>query len=328
MGDVERQSVPTHASIVASVGFAHTPASDYPALSRQRCRFLCDWILTAFDAHVFAAPVRWHEAGLFDYPTYVPVPMDIGTSRELITDDEPFDFGAFLVRTRLVWANACRYNSPDHPFHVLARRLARLFDEKVVAMQQADGGDDDRARLTLVYTPLIEALLQHRDATPFVAHVNLTDEPHYAHFVAMPLCLSDVQKRLHDGLYHHRDDVESDLRLIWSNALAYCPREHWIAAAAADLRSLSDRLLQRRRADVDSAYVVGNTQRRQLLDNIVGLDDKERRVVLLKIAELSPDAVADLGDGTSTLCIDSLSLHEFIAADALTRITSVAVERG
>lgn len=311
-----RQEV-ARALVVAAVDFTHTRAQPLPALSPNRCRFLCDWLLTATGADVFATPVQWEQAGLHDYPSFVPYPMDIGTSRSFIVD-AGFDFGAFLDRSRLVWANACRYNAQGHPVHDLARRLARVFDEKVIEMQKS-AVDDDSFRLTGVYGPLLCALVDRHEAALFVPPVCLTAEPDYGHHVSVPCCLSGIQQLLNDAAYCHRDDVEADLRRVWSNAVAYCGPGHCLTAVAMELGALCDRLLLCRRGDADVPFVVKNAHRMQLFQNVDALTEESLLLVMQKVQALNPDAVLDLGDGTSTFCIDSLSVKQFVAIDTLAR---------
>lgn len=319
---VRRAPAPTdtevsQALVVASISFTHTLAPPTPVLSPRRCRFLCDWMLRASGAHDFSKPVPWQTLGLDDYPLFVQHPMDIGTSRAMIQDDN-FDFGAFLDRMRLIWANACRYNPPSLTLHHTSRRLAALFDEKVIELQ-AHHEDDDPTKLLQVYAPLLSALETRDESPAFLYPVNFEEERSYPHIISVPTALADVRAMLEAELYANRRDIEADIELIWSNARTYCGPNHWITAAADVLASLAQRLLAERTADVDRPYMIISAQRMQLHDNLVALLPTDRLAVMKRVGDLCADAITDVGDGTSVLCIDSLSFKHFMAIDVMTR---------
>ena len=315
--------------VVAAVHFTHTLATSSPVLSANRCRFLCEWIAMAHGANVFATPVDWQALGLHDYPTFVPYPMDFATICASIVDGADFDFGAFLDKVRLVWANACRYNPPGHDVHELARRLARIFDTKVIELQQR-ADDDDPIRLNHVYSSLVRALEERDGATVFVSPVDMNAEQLYAHHVEAPICLSQVNDMLAECRYYHRDDIEADLRRIWANAIAYGSRvlgdDNWVPVLAKDLKEVCDRLLAHRRDDVDLKYFFTNVQRLQLFKNVESLTNSDFQLVVQKMEELNSDAIVDLPDGTSTMCIHSLSLRQFVVIDMMVRKALVKEE--
>lgn len=331
----DRRAFPTQEEVaqglvVAAVQFTHTFAPLSPALSANRCCFLCEWIALADGANVFAAPVDWQALGLHDYPTFVPHPMDFATIRASIVDGVDFDFGAFLDRVRLVWANACRYNPPGHDVHELARRLARLFDAKVIELQQRTV-DDDPIRLNHVYGSLVCALAERDGAAVFVSPIDINAEPLYGHHIEAPICLSQVEEILAECRYYHRDDIEADLRRIWTNAITYGSRvlgdDHWVPLLAKDLTEVCDRLLAHRRDDVDLAYFFKNAQQRlQLFDNVARLTNSDRLRVVQKMKELNPDAIVELPDGTTTGCIASLSFKQFVVIVVMVRHALAAAE--
>ena len=313
------QKEPSHeqvcqALVVASIQFNHTLAPTTPALSAHRCRFLCDWILTAVGADAFARPVPWEALGLVDYPEFVPYPMDMGTNKAQICDED-FDFAAFLDRTRLIWANACRYNPPVDAMHQLALDLAKMFDEKVIAMQ-ANPKDDDPQKLHAVYAPLIAALGGMEDAMPFLRPVDIREEPTYHQCVSMPRSLSDVEASLTNLQYMERHDIVADLDLIWSNARNYCGSTHWVTHAANKLASITTRQLQERQHDADSKFAIASAFefRSQLHNNIVKLNGTDQICVAAKVSEVNPDAVCD-----GTMSIDFLSLKQLMMIDGLVR---------
>jgi hypothetical protein len=274
-------------------------------------------MLRAAGAQDFAAPVPWSALGLDDYPTFVQFPMDIGTSMEMI-DDESFDFSAFLDRTRLIWANACRYNPPSQPLHQTARRLASLFDEKVMLMQQ-HSVDDDPDKLLIVYAPLLSALETRQDAEAFLYPVNVNEEVTYLQHVSVPMAFCDVRALLERRLYVERHDIEADISRIWLNARAYLDPSHSICSAADTIESVATHLLSERKKDVDRPQFIVSAQRMQLFDNMRKLQPSDRLMVMKRIGELNPYSITDLADGTSLCCIDSMCLSQFMVVDTMTR---------
>lgn len=208
---------PTHAEVqqalqVAAADFQHAFAPASPALTKERCQFLCAWMRGAYQCQdVFGAPVPYDELGLTDYRKLVPHPMDISLVERILADN-PFDFPRFLDCMRLVFANAVRFNPPEDPYHHLARRLAAAFDERVIRMQTAERPDenDDKVEICTILHPLLNHLVQRTDAVAFVDPVDIGAYPNYPTVVVRPMCLRDIMSGLEKCSYVHRADVSLD----------------------------------------------------------------------------------------------------------------------
>lgn len=207
---------PTHAEVqqalqVAAADFQHALAPATPALTKERCKFLCAWMRGAYQCQdVFGAPVPYLELGLTDYRKLVPHPMDISLVEHLLV--EPFDFPRFLDCMRLVFANAVRFNPPNDPYHQLARRLAAAFDGRVIQMQHAERPDenDDEVEICTILHPLLNHLMQRTDAFAFVDAVDIGVYLDYPSVVTRPMCLRDIITGIEKYSYVHRVDVELD----------------------------------------------------------------------------------------------------------------------
>ena len=68
--------------------------------------------------------------GLFDYPTIIKKPMDLGTVKRNINGRKYKSIPEAAEDIRLVWTNCMTYNQDGSDFYVLARNLSKKFEEK------------------------------------------------------------------------------------------------------------------------------------------------------------------------------------------------------
>jgi hypothetical protein len=95
---------------------------------------------------------------------------------------------------------------------------------------------------------LLDTLLSTRDAQGlFNIPVNYTDPdkpfyaPNYLEIIkAEPMDLGTIKSKLLNGEYGGLEDFSSDLRLVWSNAMAYNPPENWIHSVANKLSQTTE----------------------------------------------------------------------------------------
>ncbi|KAJ8607187.1 hypothetical protein CTAYLR_007346 [Chrysophaeum taylorii] len=81
-------------------------------------------------AQWFAAPVDPAAAGVLHYPTIVPDPMDLGTVKRRLEENDYLDAHAFAADVRLVLRNALTFNVlPEAQVHEAARDLHDKFEE-------------------------------------------------------------------------------------------------------------------------------------------------------------------------------------------------------
>ena len=67
-------------------------------------------ILSRNESLVFREPVDWKGMGLWDYPEIVKDPMDLGTIKKKIENDEYEAVEDIANDIRLVWSNCMLYN--------------------------------------------------------------------------------------------------------------------------------------------------------------------------------------------------------------------------
>mmetsp|Transcript_14635 Transcript_14635/g.40672 ORF Transcript_14635/g.40672 Transcript_14635/m.40672 type:complete len:215 (-) Transcript_14635:1522-2166(-) len=82
------------------------------------------------DTEPFRVPVDWKGMGLFDYPTLIKKPMDLGTVKRNINSRKYKTIPDAAEDIRLVWTNCMTYNQDGSDFFLLAKNLSKKFEEK------------------------------------------------------------------------------------------------------------------------------------------------------------------------------------------------------
>jgi len=82
------------------------------------------------DTEPFRVPVDWKGMGLFDYPTLIKKPMDLGSVKRNINARKYKSIPEAAEDIRLVWTNCMTYNQDGSDFFLLAKNLSKKFEEK------------------------------------------------------------------------------------------------------------------------------------------------------------------------------------------------------
>jgi len=85
----------------------------------------------------FNQPVDWESLGLPDYPSVIKYPMDLGTVKDLLTENQLADPDHFVENVRLTFKNAMTYNLPGSYIYNSAETLLELFERKFASWQRA-----------------------------------------------------------------------------------------------------------------------------------------------------------------------------------------------
>jgi hypothetical protein len=83
------------------------------------------------DTEPFREAVDWRNLGLFDYPQIIKKPMDLGLVKRNIDAGVYANIHDASNDIRLIWANCMKYNQDGSDFSKIAKRLSRLFEEKL-----------------------------------------------------------------------------------------------------------------------------------------------------------------------------------------------------
>jgi len=95
------------------------------------CRKILSKILSHPDASPFSSPVDVIALNIPDYFDIISCPMDLGTVTEKLTGGIYSTVGMFVQDVQLVFDNAMKYNPPNHPIHIMALKLKRLFEKEL-----------------------------------------------------------------------------------------------------------------------------------------------------------------------------------------------------
>jgi len=87
-------------------------------------------MISRSDTEPFRVPVDWKGMGLFDYPTLIKKPMDLGSVKRNISARKYKSIPDAADDIRLVWANCMTYNQDGSDFFLLAKNLGKKFEEK------------------------------------------------------------------------------------------------------------------------------------------------------------------------------------------------------
>jgi hypothetical protein len=93
------------AAASASSGSAGNLKEGFPEMLKIVCS-----ILSRNESLVFREPVDWKGMNLWDYPEIVKDPMDLGTIKKKIENDEYEAVEDIANDIRLVWSNCMLYN--------------------------------------------------------------------------------------------------------------------------------------------------------------------------------------------------------------------------
>lgn len=101
----------------------------------RKCHAILSALERAPGAHWFLTPVDPAAAGVLHYPTIVPNPMDLGTVKRRLEEQEYADVNAFAADVRRVFRNALTFNVlPDAPVHEAARDLHDKFEDALKSL--------------------------------------------------------------------------------------------------------------------------------------------------------------------------------------------------
>ncbi len=96
----------------------------------------------------FNQPVDWEGMGLPDYPAVIKYPMDLGTVRDLLTENQLADPDHFAENVRLTFKNAMTYNIPGSYIYTSAETLLEIFERKFASWQRAR----DKGKTSITFT--------------------------------------------------------------------------------------------------------------------------------------------------------------------------------
>jgi Bromodomain len=88
------------------------------------------------DSGPFRDPVDWRGLELFDYPEVVKRMIDLGTIARKLERNQYVTAWECALDVRLVWKNCMSYNAEGSDFWLLAKSLARKFEDRFRRLRQ------------------------------------------------------------------------------------------------------------------------------------------------------------------------------------------------
>ena len=103
-------------------------ASQLEAL--KRVTKIIDSFVLRPDCAPFLEPVDWRGLELYDYPTIIKKPMDLGTIKRKL-ERQQYPSAAYCVAdVRRVWNNCLAYNTVGSDFYNLAKNCSKRFEDR------------------------------------------------------------------------------------------------------------------------------------------------------------------------------------------------------
>jgi Bromodomain len=103
-------------------------ASQQEAL--KRVTKIIDSFVLRNDCAPFLEPVDWRGLELYDYPTIIKKPMDLGTIKRKLERNQYKSAAYCVADIRRVWDNCMTYNSVGSDFYILAKNCSKRFEDR------------------------------------------------------------------------------------------------------------------------------------------------------------------------------------------------------
>ena len=189
-------------------------------------------------------------------------PMDLGTVDAKLQASRYSTVNDFAADVRLIWANAQAFNLEGSDIYELASILSADFDAKMSEVRNgplresgaakgggasSGAGDALSGEALAACKAVVRDLRKHKDCGPFLEPVDwkALGIPDYPTIIKRPMDLGTVMKRLESNQYSSVLDVAADIELVWSNAMTYNQDESYIYAIANDLKTYSEKKMEK-----------------------------------------------------------------------------------
>jgi Bromodomain len=103
-------------------------ASQQEAL--KRVTKIIDAFVLRNDCAPFLEPVDWRGLELYDYPTIIKKPMDLGTIKRKLERNQYKSAAYCVADIRRVWNNCMTYNTVGSDFYILAKNCSKRFEDR------------------------------------------------------------------------------------------------------------------------------------------------------------------------------------------------------
>lgn len=96
----------------------------------KRVTKIIDSFVLRNDCAPFLEPVDWRGLELYDYPTIIKKPMDLGTIKRKLERNQYKSAAYCVADIRRVWNNCMTYNTVGSDFYILAKNCSKRFEDR------------------------------------------------------------------------------------------------------------------------------------------------------------------------------------------------------
>ena len=285
----------------------------------------------------FLMPVDWKALQLPQYPKMIKHPMDLGTVETKLVGGSYKTARDWADDVRLVWSNACTFNTEGSDVFELATQLSNDFEGRLDGLPMSaslreSGGGGGRAGLQpeewSACKVALKEIRKHKDAAPFLDPVDwkALGIPDYPTIIKRPMDLGTVLQRLEANEYNSASEMAEEINLVWFNAMSYNMDDSWIHQTAKGLKQFADKKLAPRGGARSGGYSGGSEpteltfeMKQRLNDNANLLSSKDLYGMVGIVEEQCKTAVDQSNPAEVEIDIDSLDLPTFLKVDKYVR---------
>eukprot|EP00908_Phaeocystis_cordata_P001340 Transcript_11421.p1 GENE.Transcript_11421~~Transcript_11421.p1 ORF type:complete len:334 (-),score=185.93 Transcript_11421:186-1187(-) len=301
----------------------------------------CSTVLKALQrnprAGAFLMPVDWKALKLPQYPKMIKTPMDLGTVEQKLNDGRYKTIRDWADDIRLVWSNACTFNTEGSDVFELATQLSSDFEGRLDglpmsgSLREAGGGGRGGMQpdeLSACKAALKE-IRKHKDAAPFLDPVDwkALGIPDYPTIIKRPMDLGTVMQRLESNEYDSVANLSEEINLVWNNAMTYNMDDSWIHQSARGLKAFADKKMAPLLGSSRGGGYSGANEpteltfemKQRLNDNANLLSSKDLYGMVGIVEENCKAAVDQSNPAEVEIDIDSLDLPTFLKVDKYVR---------
>jgi len=303
----------------------------------KKCLGVLKALLRNPRAGPFVMPVDWKALQLPQYPKMIKHPMDLGTVETKLAAGSYKTARNWADDVRLVWSNACTFNTEGSDVFELATQLSNDFEGRLdglpmsASLTEGGGGGAQRGLQPEEWSACKAALKEirkHKDAAPFLDPVDwkALGIPDYPTIIKRPMDLGTVLQRLEGNEYNSAAEMAEEINLVWGNAMSYNMDDSWIHQSAKGLKKFADGKLAPLGGGRGGGYSGGHEpteltfeMKQRLNDNANLLTSKDLYGMVGIVEEQCKTAVDQSNPAEVEIDIDSLDLPTFLKVDKYVR---------
>ena len=282
----------------------------------------------------FLMPVDWKALQLPQYPKMIKHPMDLGTVETKLLGGSYKTIRDWADDVKLVWSNACTFNTEGSDVFELATQLSHDFEGRLdglpmsASLRESGGQRGLQAEEWNACKAVLKEIRKHKDAAPFLDPVDWKGLgiPDYPTIIKRPMDLGTVLQRLEANEYGSPAEMAEEINLVWTNAMSYNMDDSWIHQSAKGLKKFADGKLAPLTGGRSGGYSGAQEpteltfeMKQRLNDNANLLSSKDLYGMVGIVEEHCKSAVDQSNPAEVEIDIDSLDLPTFLKVDKYVR---------